>query len=605
MTEEKNTTPLHGSNVAREQIPAACKWHVSDIYAGENDWQAACEEYKSKLPQLQAMQGQLNTAAAVCAALKLQEELAKLLDKIYAYARLQQDADNTDQKLQALAGEAEGMAAAFSNANAFVEPEMLALGKEKLLQMLDEEPALAEYRFYIENMVRLSDHVLSADKEAVFAQSHLATGTAAAAFRALVSADMQFPEFTDGQGNKTSVSEGCYLLNMTSPDRVLRKNSFTGLMNTYHQYRNTLAATLTGSARTGYFYATVHNYKDTLEAALAEDNIPSSLYDGLIDTVHDNFAPLHEYIQLKKDVLGVDEFHYYDMYMPISNAGDSFACSFPEACAKVEEALAPLGKEYLTALHKGMTEGWIDVYENKGKRSGAYSWGVYGVHPFVLLNYQPRYNSISTIAHEIRNPLTLVSSALQVMEIQHPEVKDFSHWSQMHEDVDFMCSLLNELSSFNNSDSLHYSVFSIGQLLKNIAVSFAISLDEHDNHIEFSSDIAPDLHDFTGDKIKLEEVLLNILKNAQEAIPTDTLHGSIHMKAEQIADMLIIKITDNGCGISADHLESIFEPFTTYKQNGTGLGLSLSKRIIEAHGGTISVNSVPGKETLFTLRLPM
>lgn len=159
MTEEKNTTPLHGSNVAREQIPAACKWQVSDIYASENDWQAACEEYKSKLPQLQAMQGQLNTAAAVCAALKLQEELAKLLDKIYAYARLQQDADNTDQKLQALAGEAEGMAAAFSNANAFVEPEMLALGKEKLLQMLDEEPALAEYRFYIENMVRLSDHV--------------------------------------------------------------------------------------------------------------------------------------------------------------------------------------------------------------------------------------------------------------------------------------------------------------------------------------------------------------------------------------------------------------------------------------------------------------
>ena len=141
MTEEKNITPLHGSNIAREQIPAACKWHVSDIYAGENDWQAACEEYKSKLPQLQAMQGQLNTAGAVCAALKLQEELAKLLDKIYAYARLQQDADNTDQKLQALAGEAEGMAAAFSNANAFVEPEMLALGKEKLLQMLDEEPA--------------------------------------------------------------------------------------------------------------------------------------------------------------------------------------------------------------------------------------------------------------------------------------------------------------------------------------------------------------------------------------------------------------------------------------------------------------------------------
>lgn len=396
----KNTTPLHGSNVAREQIPTACKWHISDIYAGENDWQAACEEYKSKLPQLQAMQGQLNTAAAVCAALKLQEELAKLLDKIYAYARLQQDADNTDQKLQALAGEAEGMAAAFSNANAFVEPEMLALGKENCCKCWTKSLHWQNTVFILKIWF-VYQTMFCLQIKRLFCASHLATGTAAAAFRALVSADMQFPEITDGQGNKANVSEGCYLLNMTSPDRVLRKNSFTGLMNTYHQYRNTLAATLTGSARTGYFYATVHNYKDTLEAALAEDNIPSSLYDGLIDTVHDNFAPLHEYIQLKKDVLGVDEFHYYDMYMPISTAGDSFACSFPEACAKVEEALAPLGKEYLTALHKGMTEGWIDVYENKGKRSGAYSWGVYGVHPFVLLNYQARYNSISTIAHEM------------------------------------------------------------------------------------------------------------------------------------------------------------------------------------------------------------
>ena len=401
MNEKNINIPAHGSNVERAAIPDSCKWQVQDIYATEADWQAACKKFKEMLPHLKNMQGTLISAQNLLTALKLQEELAQMLDKIYAYARLQQDADNTDQHLQALAGEAEGLVAAFSSSNSFLEPELLALGKEKVRAMLAEEQGLSEYHFYIENLLRLAEHVLSADKEAIFAQSHLATGTAAAAFRALVSADMQFPQVEDSNGNKHNVSEGNYLLNMTSEDRELRKNSFKGLMGTYHKYRNTLATTLTGSARTAYFYASVHNYKDTLEAALAEDNIPTSLYDGLIETVHDNFAPLHEYIQLKKDILGVDEFHPYDLYMPISTAGDSFARTFPEACARVEAALAPLGEDYVATLHKGLTEGWIDVYENKGKRSGAYSWGVYGVHPFVLLNYQQRYNSISTIAHEM------------------------------------------------------------------------------------------------------------------------------------------------------------------------------------------------------------
>jgi len=403
---EKHTTPLHGSNVNRSDIPNTYKWHVNDIYADEAAWSEACTAFKKQLPALKAMQGTLTSAANLAKALKLQDELSQMLEKIYAYARLQQDADNTDQHLQALAGEAEGLAAAFSSANAFLEPEMLALGNEKVETMLQSEPALAEYKFYITNLMRISSHILSADKEALFAESRLALSSSATSFRSLVSADMKFPAIVDGEGKEASVSEGNYLLNMTSADRTLRKNSFCGLMGTYHQYRNTLASTLTGNARAAYFNAKVHNYTDTLEAALNEDNIPTSLYEGLIQTVHDNFAPLHEYMQLKKDVLGYDELHPYDIYMPLAkNAADSFACTFHEACARVEAALAPLGEEYVKTLHKGLTEGWIDTYENKGKRSGAYSWGVYGVHPFVLLNYQPRYNSISTIAHEMGHAL--------------------------------------------------------------------------------------------------------------------------------------------------------------------------------------------------------
>lgn len=217
----------------------------------------------------------------------------------------------------------------------------------------------------------------------------------------------------------------------------------------------------------------------------------------------------------------------------------------------------------------------------------------------ILENYQ---TAVSAIAHEIRNPLTLISSSLQVMEIQHPEVKQYSHWKQTMEDVEFMCDLLNELSSFNNGNSLHHSVFSIEKLLKNIAVSFAISLDSEDSSIEFSSSIPSHLGDFTGDKVKLEEVLLNLLKNAKEAIDEK---GSITLSAKRKKDTLIIQCKDNGCGIADDKIDNIFTPFMTSKENGTGLGLSLSKRIIEAHHGTISVESIFGKGTTFIIKLPI
>ena len=407
MSKEIITAPAHGSNVARADIPAQYKWHTQDIFPDEPAWQAECASFKAKLPILQSFQGTLTNAAQLLAALKLQDEMSKQLDKIYAYAGLQKDADSTDQHIQSLVGIAANLAATFSSSNSFIEPEMLALGEARLAQMRKEEPALETYGFYIENFLRLNKHILAADKESMFAKGRLATSASATIFSTLTNADMEFPTITDGEGKETTVSNGNYMLNMTSPDRELRKNSFLGLHKTYGKLRNTLAATLTGSAQSAFYYANVHNYKDTLESCLAEDNIPTSLYDGLIDTVHANLEPLHEYIQLKKDFLGYDELHYYDLYYPLSKPeiSDSFSCSFEEACTRVEDALQPLGEEYLAVLHKGFTEGWIDTYENKGKRSGAYSWGVYGVHPFVLLNYQPRYSSISTIAHELGHSL--------------------------------------------------------------------------------------------------------------------------------------------------------------------------------------------------------
>jgi len=209
---------------------------------------------------------------------------------------------------------------------------------------------------------------------------------------------------------------------------------------------------------------------------------------------------------------------------------------------------------------------------------------------------------VSTIAHEIRNPLTLVSSSLQVTELQHPEVKEFPHWKQTIEDVEFICQLLNELSAFNNGEVLNYSVFSIERLLKNIAVSFAISLDSEVSDIEFSSSIPSNLGDYTGDKVKLEQVFLNLLYNARESICGK---GQIYFSASRSEDFLVIQCEDSGCGISDEVIDYIFEPFKTYKAGGTGLGLSLSKKIVESHGGSISVDSKVDQGSIFTIKLPI
>lgn len=209
---------------------------------------------------------------------------------------------------------------------------------------------------------------------------------------------------------------------------------------------------------------------------------------------------------------------------------------------------------------------------------------------------------VSSISHEIRNPLALISSSLQLVETRHPNVKDFYGWKQAMEDIDFMRQLLDELSLFNNGSTVRSGVFSIEQLLKNIAISFAISVNEHDASIEFSSKIPTDLGEFTGDRLKLEQVVLNLLRNAKDAIGES---GSISLSAARHADALHITVKDTGCGIPEDRLESIFEPFRTYKPEGTGLGLALSRQIITAHNGTISVESKEGEGSTFSIVLPI
>lgn len=393
--------PLHGNNIERKAIPAEYTWRISDIFATDELWADTASDVKAVLPLLTDMKNKLKDKDSILFCLHLRDELSMATEKIYPYARLQKDADNTDGHSQFLTGTAEVLISDCSNAAAFIEPELLALPRE-LLEELAVDPDCINYSHYFSDLLRVSDHVLTAREEEILARSQLATGAASDIFHSLVGADMLFPDALDEKGELHSVSEGSYLLNMTSSDRELRKNTFTTLMKTYHNFRNTLAASLTAKARSSNFYATMRKYEDTRANSLAADNIPTSLYDNLIATVEENLPALHEYIELKKTVLQLENLHPYDMYLPLTqNGGDTFKFNFTEAKSTVLAALKPLGENYLANLKTGLENGWIDIYENKGKRSGAYSWGVYGVHPYVLLNFQPRYNSVSTLAHEM------------------------------------------------------------------------------------------------------------------------------------------------------------------------------------------------------------
>lgn len=395
---------IYGSQTDRDKIPAAYTWKIEDIFTTEDDWSCACQELRTQLISLKFGANDLQDTQLLLSLLKKQDQLAQLVEKIYAYARLQQDADNSNAHMQALVGKAESLLAIFNETFSFLEPGILALPagvQTKLLQDKD----FADYHYNLQDLFRKAKHILPSAEEALLSQSQLATSTGASAFRALVSADLKFPPALDQNGQQQPVSEGTYLVHMTSRDRTLRQNAFHALMSTYHDHSNTLAATLTGACRTAYFYATARHYEDVIVSSLDEDNIPKPFYDSLIMTIHEHLPILHDYISFKKKSLQVETLHPYDLYIPISKAADDYHFSFEEASAFITNALEPLGKEYGTILKKAFTSRWIDRYENKGKRSGAYSWSIYGIHPYVLMSYQPNYRSISTIAHELGHSL--------------------------------------------------------------------------------------------------------------------------------------------------------------------------------------------------------
>ena len=389
----------------REEIPAEAKWAIEDLYKNDSEWEADFARLKARLPELSAYEGRLGESAQTLLSMqRLCDELNMIAEKVYVYAnqRLHENTDNATY--QNLSSRAQSLLVEMSERTSYIEPEIMELPEGTIERFLQENEELRVYGQYFENMIRQKSHVLPGEMEKLLASAGELAESPKDIFSMFNNADIRFPKITGEDGKEVEVTHGRFISLLQSKDQRVRKEAFEALYSTYEKFRNTLAATYRANVKQEVFFARARKYGSDLEAALDGSHIPVSVYDNLIDVVHEQLPLMHRYVKIRKKLLGLDELHMYDLYTPMTeNSGESF--TFEEAKKTVLEGLAPMGEEYLSHLRDGFDHGWIDVYENQGKRSGAYSWGAYGTHPYVLLNFQGTLNDVFTLAHEMGHAL--------------------------------------------------------------------------------------------------------------------------------------------------------------------------------------------------------
>ena len=389
----------------REEADARYKWAIEDLYKNDEDWKRDYELLKSRIPELTKFRGRLGESAEVLLSMqKLSDELNQLLEKVYVYAnqRLHENTDNSTY--QNLASQAQGLLVELSESLSFVEPELMELPDGIIETFLDENEELSVYRQYFENIIRQKKHVLPTEQEQLLAAMGEVAESPKDIFSMFNNADIRFPEITGEDGHPVQVTHGRYMSLMQSRNRQVRKDAFEAMYGVYGDWRNTLAAMYRANVKQEAFLAKAHKYTSDLEAALDGSHIPVKVYEQLIEAVHESMPLMYRYMKLRKKLLGVEELHMYDLYVPVIEQ-DHSEIPFEQAKKTVLEGLAPMGEEYLHLLREGFDHGWIDVYENQGKRTGAYSWGAYGTHPYVLLNYQGTLHDVFTLAHEMGHAL--------------------------------------------------------------------------------------------------------------------------------------------------------------------------------------------------------
>ena len=395
-----NTEAHTGALPERNEMDPAFQWKVERIFSTSEAWERALEETREALPRLAAFRGRIGEGADTLAdCLRTLEELLGRMDRVHAYAFLSKDTDTRNPEYQERYERAHELAVALEETMAFIEPGILALPEERL-RAFRREKGLAPYAHLLEDLERRREHVLPEAFETLLARAGHLFRAPSDTFHALADTDLVFPSIRDEAGRETPLTHARYYVYRGSRDRRVRRDNEEAFHGTFRKFRNTLAALLRAQVHRARFEAEARHYPSTLHAALHGPNIPVEAYRNLVKGVRANLEPLHRYTALRAKVLGLASLHGYDLYCSLVPDAEP-EVPWPEAKTLVAEALSPLGKDYVRTLMQGVDDGWVDVYENAGKRSGAYSAGVYGVHPFVLLNFRDRLEDAFTLAHEL------------------------------------------------------------------------------------------------------------------------------------------------------------------------------------------------------------
>ena len=390
---------------SREEIDSKYKWDLSSMFPSDEAFEAGLEELKTYCPKLLAFKGKISTSAqALLEFLQLEDQMNLLLYKIINYAERKSDEDTRVAKYQAYVANATSAYTQVGEATSWFAAKLLAIPAESVEKFYAEVPALEFYRRKLNKILNQREHTLSAEEEALLARAEELAVQPTNIFSMFDDADLTFDDAVDSEGKTHKLTSGSFVPLLMDADRVLRESAFKQLYSRFGEFRNTSAAILTSQVKNLQFFSSSRKYASSLEAALAENEIPVEVYNNLIDAVHQNFPAFYKYVDLRKRVMGLDELHFWDVYTPLVDDVD-MKFTYEEACDLIVKALAPMGEEYVNLVKKGLESRWVDVYETPGKRSGAYSAGGKGMNPVMLLNFQGGLDDVYTLIHEMGHSL--------------------------------------------------------------------------------------------------------------------------------------------------------------------------------------------------------
>ena len=385
----------------RSEVPTALTWDLTTIFPDEAAFKAAIAEIKTQTTVVAGLKGQLaQSGAALYRVTTAVFDLNRQLERVYVYASLNNDQDTGNAAAQALMGQAESLVATVGAATAWFEPEVLALSADQLQTLIDNDPRLADYQHVFDVLGQQRAHTLSVAEEKLLAGASDIFGASAKTYSVLSDADLKFPVVQDEAGNDVRLSEGLYGVLLQSTTPRVRQQAFEALYSVYQQFRHTFAATLASEVKTHNFSAETRHYASARAAAMSRNNVPAVVYDTLVETVDDHLDSLHRYVNLRKEILDLPQLHMYDLYTPITGE-PSLKYTYQEAQEMALKALAVLGPDYTANVQKMFDGRAIDVVENQGKRTGAYSGGMYDTKPYILLNWQDSLESLFTLVHEM------------------------------------------------------------------------------------------------------------------------------------------------------------------------------------------------------------